>query len=63
MKLHVKIQSPMAINRIATERTLMLGSPITMTGVVKFKGLFIPSFKWAMSTMKLAEVLVALSLG
>ena len=59
MKLHMTIQPPMAINRIATEGTLILCSPIAMTQVVKFKCTFKPSLKWAMSTVKL-EVMVSL---
>ncbi len=63
MKLHVTIQSPEGIHRIATERTLVLGSPIAMTVVVNFKCTFTLSLKRAMSAAVKPEFSVVLSLG
>jgi len=58
MTINVSSQNTGAVNRVATEGTLMLAISILMTGIVSFKVNFDSSLVRAMSAEELVEVII-----
>lgn len=58
MTINVSSQNTGAVNRVATEGTLMLGMSILMTGIVPFKVNFDSGLVRAMSAEELVEIII-----